>query len=163
MSKKNQTKYSTGSGFRTSQEGTDSEFPKADKSKPDANSEFKPKMTTDEYFLNVNISEVEETNLSRVFNLFVGDRKFKEGEKFWFDATDVRRILKKLGDKEISQHQIDIMIWEVDENLDKRVDITEFNLMYRKCIEDKTGLEPKNLFNLVQFLMFCRYAHNKLL
>jgi hypothetical protein len=29
------------------------------------------------------------------------------------------------------------MIWEVDENLDKRVDEREFELMYKKCIEDK--------------------------
>lgn len=45
---------------------------------------------------------------------------------------------------------------EVDENLDRRVDRKEFELMYKKCIEDKTGLEPRNLFNLVQFLMFCK-------
>ena len=48
------------------------------------------------------------------------------------------------------------MIWEVDENLDKQVDWQEFTLMYKKCIEDKTGLEARNLFNLVQFLMFCK-------
>ena len=28
------------------------------------------------------------------------------------------------------------MIWEVDENLDKKVDEKEFELMYKKCIED---------------------------
>lgn len=28
--------------------------------------------------------------------------------------------------------------------------------MYKKCIEDQMGLEPRNLFNLVQFLMFCK-------
>ena len=26
--------------------------------------------------------------------------------------------------------------------------------MYKRCISDKTGLEPRKLFNLVQFLMF---------
>ena len=26
--------------------------------------------------------------------------------------------------------------------------------MYKRCIFDKTGLEPRNLFNLVQFLMY---------
>merc|ERR1712228_828388 len=26
--------------------------------------------------------------------------------------------------------------------------------MYQRCISDNTGLEPRNLFNLVQFLMF---------
>ena len=29
------------------------------------------------------------------------------------------------------------MIWEVDEDLDKRVNEKEFELMYKKCIEDK--------------------------
>lgn len=28
------------------------------------------------------------------------------------------------------------MVWEVDENLDKKVDEKEFELMYKKCIED---------------------------
>jgi hypothetical protein len=26
--------------------------------------------------------------------------------------------------------------------------------MYKRCIFDKTGLEPRNFFNLVQFLMY---------
>ena len=26
--------------------------------------------------------------------------------------------------------------------------------MYKRCIDDKTGLEPRKLFNLVQFLMY---------
>lgn len=26
--------------------------------------------------------------------------------------------------------------------------------MFKRCILDETGLEPKNLFNLVQFLMY---------
>ena len=44
----------------------------------------------------------------------------------------------------------------MDENLDRKIDAKEFELMYKKCIEDKTFLEPKTLFNLVQYLMFCR-------
>ena len=49
---------------------------------------------------------------------------------------------------------------EVDENLDMKIDEREFELMYKKCIEDKTFLEPKTLFNLVQYLMFCRCVEN---
>ena len=81
----------------------------------------------------------------------------------WFDSNAVRVILNKLGVKEIREQDIEIMIWvffqfykEVDENLDGRVNQTEFELMYKKCIEDQMGLEPRNLFNLVQFLMFCK-------
>lgn len=48
------------------------------------------------------------------------------------------------------------MIWEADENLDGKIDDKEFDLLYKKCIEDKVHLEPKNLFYLVQFLMYCK-------
>ena len=28
--------------------------------------------------------------------------------------------------------------------------------MYKRCIIDQSGLEPKSLFNMVQFLMYCK-------
>ena len=116
--------------------------------------------TTDEKFMRLKISEVEETNLWRVFEILCGTRVYKENEDKWFDSSDVKRILKKLGVKNVTQQKVDLMIWEVDENLDKRVDEKEFELMYKKCIEDKNFLEPKNLFNLVQYLMFCKTVEN---
>jgi len=53
-----------------------------------------------------------------------------------------------------SKPEVDQWIWEVDEDLDGFVNEYEFTLMYKRCIFDKTGLEPRNLFNLVQFLMY---------
>jgi hypothetical protein len=35
------------------------------------------------------------------------------------------------------------MIWEVDEDLDEMVSEYEFELMYKRCVNDKTGLEPR--------------------
>lgn len=52
------------------------------------------------------------------------------------------------------QKEIEDMIWEVDENLDGCVDWEEFQLMFRRNITDKTGLEPFQLFNVVQFCMY---------
>ena len=33
--------------------------------------------------------------------------------------------------------------------------------MYKRCISDKTGLEPRKLFNLVQFLMYDKNFYGK--
>lgn len=46
-------------------------------------------------------------------------------------------------DHSITKPEIEMMIWEVDENLDGRVDAYEFELMYKRCIFDKSGLEPR--------------------
>ena len=46
------------------------------------------------------------------------------------------------------------MIWEVDENLDGWIDWEEFKLMYHQNVTDETGLEPFELFNIVQFLTY---------
>merc|ERR1712014_530768 len=37
---------------------------------------------------------------------------------------------------------------------DEMVGKDEFLTMYQRCISDTTGMEPRNLFNLVQFLMY---------
>mgnify|MGYP005607626505 CR=1 FL=1 len=117
---------------------------------------FLEEETSDQKLLKIELSEVEQENLWRVFRLLCSNRNFREGEMKWFDASDVKAIFKKLGIKYIQQQKLDLMIWEVDENLDKRVDEKEFELMYKKCREDKNFIEPKNLFNLVQYLMFCK-------
>lgn len=41
------------------------------------------------------------------------------------------------------------MVWEVDEDLDGFVSKEEFDTMYKRCVSDQTGLEPRKLFNLV--------------
>ena len=42
----------------------------------------------------------------------------------------------------------------MDDDLDSYVSREEYHTMYKRCISDLTGLEPRKLFNLVQFLMY---------
>lgn len=93
----------------------------------------------------------EEENQGQKKGGKVEENKIKE----YFTAEDVGKVLLELQHI-ASKPEIELMIWEVDENLDKRVDREEFELMFRRCIEDETGLEPKSLFNLVQFLMYAK-------
>lgn len=43
---------------------------------------------------------------------------------------------------------------QVDENLDQCVDWHEFQLMFYRNTTDQTGLEPFELFNIVQFMTY---------
>lgn len=61
-----------------------------------------------------------------------------------------------MGVAGVLQHELEQMVWEVDENLDNKIDEQEFELMYKKCIEDKVHLEPNGLFLLTLFLMYCK-------
>ncbi len=72
------------------------------------------------------------------------------------------RVLQFLG-LSPKKSQVNLIIWEVDDDLDGYVSKEEFLTMYRRCIVSdalakKSGLEPRleprKLFNLVQFLMY---------
>jgi len=45
------------------------------------------------------------------------------------------------------------MIWEVDEDCDKCVSWEEFKAMFYGVRHDKSGWEPRRMFNLVEFMM----------
>ena len=66
---------------------------------------------------------------------------------------DLNEAMKVLGRK-CTKKEVQDMIWEVDENLDGCVDWDEFKLMFHRNITDSTGLEPFQLFNVVQFMMY---------
>jgi Ca2+-binding EF-hand superfamily protein len=94
-----------------------------------------------------NVSQVEIDCLKKVFAWM--DAK-KDNKLDWSEISDV---LIKLGRK-TPKLDIELWIWEVDDDLDQYVSFEEFLTMYQRCISDMTGLEPRNLFNLVQFLMY---------
>merc|ERR1719181_1327307 len=92
---------------------------------------------------------VELESLKRVFKVL--DTK-KDEKLCW---QEISEALIKLGHK-TPREQIELWIWEVDDDLDNMVCYDEFLTMYQRCISDQTGFEPRNLFNLVQFLMYDR-------
>ena len=67
--------------------------------------------------------------------------------------TDLSDALAKLG-RHVSKKVVADMIWEVDEDLDGAVSWDEFVLLFQRNIADKSGLEPNQLFNAVQFMMY---------
>ena len=50
--------------------------------------------------------------------------------------------------------EVEFIIWEVDDDLDGYVSKEEYLTMYKRVITDEVGLEPRQLYNLVQFLMY---------
>lgn len=68
-------------------------------------------------------------------------------------TTGLDQALRALG-RHFTKKQLEYMIWEVDENLDGQVDWHEFMMMYHRSVTDETGLEPFELFNIVQFLTY---------
>jgi len=94
-----------------------------------------------------NVQPVELESLKRVFKWLDTKRDDR------LDWQEISEALTKLGCKQ-SREQIELWIWEVDDDLDNMVGMDEFLTMYQRCISDHTGCEPRNLFNLVQFLMY---------
>jgi calmodulin len=68
-------------------------------------------------------------------------------------ARDLLMALEFLG-KPTNKKEVEDMLWEVDEDIDGAVSWVEFELMFCRNIQDKTGLEPCQLFSVVQFLMY---------
>eukprot|EP00397_Hematodinium_sp_SG-2012_P054548 GEMP01065876.1.p1 GENE.GEMP01065876.1~~GEMP01065876.1.p1 ORF type:complete len:185 (+),score=45.07 GEMP01065876.1:128-682(+) len=93
------------------------------------------------------ISHVEHDSLKKVFAWM----DMKKDQRL--DWTEIQDVFTKLGHK-TSKQDIDLMIWEVDDDLDQQVSWDEFLVMYQRCISDKQGLEPRGLFNVAQFLMY---------
>ena len=68
------------------------------------------------------------------------------------DAEEIQQLFKMLNHRS-KRVEIEDMIWEVDEDCDKAVNWEEFQAMYHRCRNDKTGFEPRRLYHVVEFIM----------
>lgn len=66
---------------------------------------------------------------------------------------DLHFALKDLGNA-MPKDVVLNMIWEVDDDLNGYVNWEEFLTMYKRCVINKTGLEPTGLYNVVQFMVY---------
>ncbi len=78
----------------------------------------------------------------------------KHGHKY-FTAEEIKEILRKMNIR-MTKTEVERMIWEFDEDLNKKITEKEFINMYKKCTIDKNSAESKNLFHLTQFLMYTK-------
>mmetsp|Transcript_41832 Transcript_41832/g.65359 ORF Transcript_41832/g.65359 Transcript_41832/m.65359 type:complete len:200 (+) Transcript_41832:120-719(+) len=77
------------------------------------------------------------------------------------DKEELEHTLRSLGYEPVKVNQYGIseveqMIWEMDEDSDGCVSMEEFQQMFERGRNDKTGHEPKKLFNLCQFMVLDR-------
>ena len=112
----------------------------------------KLKQSPAEILKTVEIQSIEQEQLNRVFE-FLTTRDTTKTEKEKISAMDIARALQFLGCKP-TRAEVELIIWEVDDDLDGYVSKHEFETMYKRCISDKEDLEPRQLYNLVTFLMY---------
>lgn len=88
----------------------------------------------------------EQDELERAFRTIdkKGDNKI--------DADELNQLFLALGHK-AKRGEVEDMIWEVDEDCDGCLSWQEFQTLYTRGRDDKTGYEPRGLFNVVEFVM----------
>ncbi|GMI20947.1 hypothetical protein TeGR_g9664, partial [Tetraparma gracilis] len=85
--------------------------------------------------------------------LKMAEKKLRDDPHKKISIRDLDAALRSLG-RNCSRKALEYMIWEVDENLDLCVDWDEFQVMFFRNTSDTTGLEPFELFNIVQFMTY---------
>jgi hypothetical protein len=91
--------------------------------------------------------------LSEANSQLNGTRNLVEKNDYLISAKAIRKILRKI-DKVPSREELNLMVWEVDDDLDGRISRYEIEKMYKRCLWDDEELEPKRLYNLILFLMY---------
>jgi len=58
-------------------------------------------------------------------------------------AADLQEALKALG-RRVPLKEVQDMIWEVDEDLDGKVDWSEMRLMFQRNVRDRAEMRPSH-------------------
>ncbi len=95
----------------------------------------------------------EMENLQRVFSVLVKKEVGKITKEKIF-AT-----LKRLSFPRLTMALVEDLIWEVDEDCDGMLSWEEFKGMFFCVRNDKTGWEPRRLFNLVEVRSWLGHVH----
>lgn len=88
----------------------------------------------------------EQNELERAFRTID-----KKGD-MRIDPEELTQLFQELG-HEPKRGEVEDMLWEVDEDCDGCISWQEFQTLYTRCRDDKTGYEPRGLFNVVEFVM----------
>ena len=96
----------------------------------------------------------ELENLQRVFQILSHQKTgtLSEKDQPKVSPEKLAEALKKLNYK-CKRTDVEDMIWEVDEDCDGLISWDEFKAMFYRVRHDKTGWEPRRLFNVVEFMM----------
>lgn len=113
----------------------------------------KLKTSPAEILKTVEIQTIEQEQLNRVFEFLCRRDTTKTDNHDKISAMDIARTLQFLGCRP-TRADVELIIWEVDDDLDGFVSKQEFETMYKRCISDPSDLEPRQLYNLVTFLMY---------
>lgn len=113
----------------------------------------KLKKSPAEILKTVEIQKIEQECLNRVFTFLSTRDTTKTEHTDKISAMDIARTLQFLGCRP-TRADVELIIWEVDDDLDGYVSIQEFETMYKRCIGENSDHEPRQLYNLVTFLMY---------
>ena len=93
------------------------------------------------------IAIMEKVNFQRAFNRIDIDSDGK------LSGSEVYRCLRALH-MHTSRVACDAMIWEVDEDMNGSLEISELARVYYRTTHDRTGNEPRHVFCLFEFVCF---------
>eukprot|EP00735_Rhodelphis_limneticus_P002645 TRINITY_DN13585_c0_g1::TRINITY_DN13585_c0_g1_i1::g.22220::m.22220 TRINITY_DN13585_c0_g1::TRINITY_DN13585_c0_g1_i1::g.22220 ORF type:complete len:349 (-),score=8.29,sp/Q9LE22/CML27_ARATH/33.64/3e-07,EF-hand_7/PF13499.1/1.7e-11,EF-hand_7/PF13499.1/0.0015,EF-hand_7/PF13499.1/6.2e+03,EF-hand_1/PF00036.27/5e-06,EF-hand_1/PF00036.27/0.025,EF-hand_1/PF00036.27/0.002,EF-hand_1/PF00036.27/1.7e+03,EF-hand_1/PF00036.27/2.4e+02,EF-hand_8/PF13833.1/0.32,EF-hand_8/PF13833.1/1.3e-11,EF-hand_8/PF13833.1/2.8,EF len=104
------------------------------------------------------VRSVQRMNLQEVDALKVVFKKIDAKGDGFIDRDELLHAFTKVGydGLEVTRygtHEVDEMIWEVDEDLDQKVSWDEFYSCYRRSWNDRAGTEPHRLFDIIEFML----------